>query len=111
MKWLALSVIVLSSFSVSISCSGGEDSVNIGDRCGSSVCQSGVLYFCGTTGRLDKYADCNSVCDIMDLADDDWEFAGTCSDKYKSGDYMECCDCRSTATSDTFCVNSQPNGL
>ena len=109
MRWLALFMIVLSSFFVSISCSGGEDDINIGDRCGGSICQDGILYHCSSiNGRIDKYADCDRVCDLMNLVDGDWEFIGTCSEKYKSGEYMECCDCRSTVTGDTFCVNSQP---
>lgn len=110
MRWLALLVIVLSSFFISISCSGGEGGINIGDPCGGSQCQDGVLYFCGVS-TIHKYADCDRVCDIMNSNGEDWEFTGVCDSKVKSGEYMECCECREVSTERIYCVNSQPDGL
>ena len=110
MKWLALLVIVLSSFFVSISCSGGDDGVNIGDPCGSSICEGGVLYFCGQSGTISKYADCDLVCENI-YPSGEWEFTGECSDKTKSGEYMECCTCENISRDEIVCANVQPNGL
>ena len=105
MKWLALLVIVLSSFFVSISCSGGDDGVNIGDKCVAEViCESGVLYYCGAD-RIDEYATCDSVCSTF-YPVGEWEFVGSCSDNQKTGwDYRECCNCRNVIDSRNYCAS------